>query len=717
MKAFKRVFKYIWPQWHRLVTIGCSALLIGILFSLSFATILPLLKVMMGEEGLHGWINRKISENRYGFSFYVPDSIELSDPNNPDAAYFLRISGVKKNSFAEQAGLKPEDLIVGAASKTISGDERIPSSILLSELAEISNVKSIPIQYRRLDENGEFKPEPEKLELQCDQKPFYADYAQRLLEFIPKERTRENKKKTVIFIIVLMAVVTTLRCIARFYQDYTVQKLTHTTLADLRKDAFQHSLDIPVGFFADEGPSDTVSRLFGDIMVVGVGIKILLGKTLREPLKAIGLIAWAMWIDHNLTLVFLCGAPLSLYAISKLGRKIKRATKKSLVTSAEMLGKLRETLGAIKVVKVYNQQEYEGASFTVINRKLLKRQFRIAKVDSSTGPLMETLGMMAGSLGLVFGAHWVYKGTMQPSDFFTLLILLGTTADSIRKMSDIWNKIQQANAAAERVYEVIDQEPEVESPDTFELEPLKNKIEFRDIVFTYPNSKNPVLKGINLSVEAGHNVAIVGPNGSGKTTLANLIPRFYDPDSGQILIDGKEIHESTLFSLRNQIGMVTQNVITFNDTIAANIAYGKSEATREEIIAASKRAFAHEFISPLPDGYETMIGEQGAGLSGGQLQRIVIARAILKNPAILIFDEATSQIDADSEAKIHEAIEEIMQDRTSFIIAHRFSTVITADVIVVMDDGQIIAQGQHDELIKTCPLYQSLYETQLVKKA
>ena len=714
MKAFKRVFKYIWPQWHRLVTIGCSALLIGILFSLSFATILPLLKVMMGEEGLHGWINRKISENRYGLSFYVPDSIELSDPNNPDVAYFLRIAGVKNNSFAEQARLKQEDQIVGAGSSIISGNERIPSSTLLEELATISNVKLILIQYRRPDEGGRFGPEI-KQELQCGTKPFYADYAQRLLRFIPKERTRENKKKTVIFIIVLMAVVTTVRCLARFYQDYTVQKLAHTTLVDLRKDAFRHSLDIPVGFFADEGPSDTVSRLFGDIMVIGVGIKILLGKTLREPLKAIGLIACAMWIDHNLTLVFLCGAPLSLYAISKLGRKIKRATKKSLVTCAEMLGKLKETLGAIKVVKVYNQQEYEGASFTAINRKLLKRQFRIAKVDSSTGPLMETLGMMAGSMGLVFGAHWVYRGTMQPSDFFTLLILLGTTADSIRKMSDVWNKIQQANAAAERVYEVIDQEPEVESPDAFEIEPLKNKIEFRDIVFTYPNSEIPVLKGINLSVEAGHNVAIVGPNGSGKTTLANLIPRFYDPDSGQILIDGKEIHESTLFSLRSQIGMVTQNVVTFNDTIAANIAYGKPDATREEIIAAAKRAFAHEFISPLPDGYETMIGEQGAGLSGGQLQRIVIARAILKNPAILIFDEATSQIDADSEAKIHEAIEEIMQDRTSFIIAHRFSTVITADVIVVMDDGRIIAQGQHDELIQTCPLYQSLYETQLVK--
>jgi ABC-type multidrug transport system fused ATPase/permease subunit len=323
--------------------------------------------------------------------------------------------------------------------------------------------------------------------------------------------------------------------------------------------------------------------------------------------------------------------------------------------------------------------------------------------------------MIAGSAGLIFGAHWVYKGTMQPSDFFALLIALGATADSVRRMSDVWNKIQQANAAAERVYAIVDQQPEVENPDAFELESMKRKIEFRDIVFTYPGSDTPVLKGINLSVEAGHNVAIVGPNGSGKTTLANLIPRFYDSDSGQILIDDKDIRSATLFSLRNQIGMVTQDIVTFNDTIAANIAYGKPNATEEEIITAAQRAFAHEFISPLPEGYDTIIGEQGAGLSGGQLQRIVIARAILKNPAILIFDEATSQVDADSEAKIHKAIEEIMKDRTSFIIAHRFSTVITADVIVVMDEGRIIAQGQHDELIQTCSLYQSLYETQLVK--
>jgi subfamily B ATP-binding cassette protein MsbA len=380
-----------------------------------------------------------------------------------------------------------------------------------------------------------------------------------------------------------------------------------------------------------------------------------------------------------------------------------------------MLGKLEETFSAVKIVKVYNQQPYENEKFTGINKGLLRQLFRIAKVNASTGPIMEVLAMIAGAAALIFGVHWVVRGGIDGSEFFVLVGLLGAAAEGIRKSSDIWPKLQQANAAAERVYAVIAEPTEKEKADAVELKPMSRSIEFRDVVFSYPRTDRPVLKGINLKITAGHNVAIVGPNGSGKTTLANLIPRFYDPDSGRILVDDKDIRDVTLFSLRSQIGMVTQNVVTFNDTVAANIAYGKPDATQEEIIAAARRAFAHEFISPLPNGYDTIIGEQGTGLSGGQLQRIIIARAILKNPAILIFDEATSQVDADSEAKIHKAIEEIMKGRTSFVIAHRFSTVITADVIVVMDDGQIITRGQHDQLMQSCSLYQSLYETQLVK--
>lgn len=710
MDAFKRSFKYVWPQWQRLVVILCSAIAVGMLFSFSIATVLPLLKVMMGEEGLHGWVNRKICEGRYGLTFYVADRNELLDPNNAEIAFFLRVADIEDDGLAAKAGLMRDDKIVGAGNAL---EGRVPSSTLLREMANVERNSPIQIRCKRDDGSGNLMLVP--LEVIAGKRPFYADSAQWMLKFLPKDQTRESMRTAVVAIILLMLATTAMRCAARFCQVYTVQKLMNTMVADLREDAFKHSLEIPVGFFDSEGATDTVSRLLGDVGVVGMGMKVLLGKTLREPLKALSLMAVALWIEPKMTLIFMGGAPMAIFAISRLGKKIKRATKKSLMASSTMLGKLKEALGAVKIIKVYNQQDYECASFSVANRNVLKQQIRIAKVDASTEPLMETLGMLAGSIGLVFGAHWVYKGQMQASDFFTLLILLGGTAESVRKTSDVWNKLQQANAAAERVFSVIDQEPEVESPDAFELAPLKNKIEFKDVVFSYASSQSPVLKNINLSVEAGHNVAIVGPNGSGKTTIANLIPRLYDPQSGQVLIDGKDIRQATLFSLRNQIGLVTQNVTTFNDTIAANIAYGKRDATREQIIAAAKRSFAHEFIAPLPDGYDTVIGEQGAGLSGGQLQRIVIARAILKNPAILIFDEATSQVDAESEAKIHKAIEEIMQDRTSFIIAHRFSTVISADVIVVMDQGRIIAQGQHDELIKTCPLYHSLYETQLVK--
>jgi subfamily B ATP-binding cassette protein MsbA len=714
MKAFWRVFEYIWPQWPRLIVIFVSAILISILFSLSFMTIIPLLKVMMGEEGLHGWADRKVCERRYGMKFYTPDRIDFADPNKPDIAYYLIVTKVKPDGHAYAAGLREQDWIVGAGSSvTGEGADKIVATRLLEELAKAGGSEKIPVRYKRFDQGG--ASELQDAVLDSGRRPFYLDSVQGLLSLLPREQTPEIKTRAISMIIILMGIFTVIRCTARYYQQYTAEKVVQTAVVNLRKDVFSHVLNMPVRFFESEHPSDTVSRLVRDTGQLAAGTKAMFGKALLEPMKAMALIAGAMIIDFKLTVIFLCSAPFVMVVIGQLGRKIKRATRKSLMSWSLMLAKLKESLTAIKIVKVYNRQEYENANFDVINKGLLKQLFRIAKIDAATSPIMEVLGMVAGGAALLFGAHWVARQEIEASEFITLIALLGTAAECIRKGSDIWNKIQQANAAAERVYAIIDLECEAESPAAHEFGPLKDKIEFKDIVFTYPGSEIPALKQVNLSVEAGHNVALVGPNGSGKTTLANLIPRFYDPDSGRILIDGKDIREAKLHSLRSQIGMVTQNVITFNDTIAANIAYGKPGATREEIIAAARRSFAHEFVAPLPKGYDTMIGEDNIGLSGGQLQRIVIARAILKNPAILIFDEATSQVDADSEAKIHNAIEEIMQDRTCFIIAHRFSTVITADIIVVMDNGRIVAQGQHNELMKTCPLYQGLYETQLVK--
>ncbi|MCX5647290.1 MAG: ABC transporter transmembrane domain-containing protein [Phycisphaerae bacterium] len=730
MKAFAQMLRYIWPQWPRIIVVVLSAVAIAMMLSLSFVTIIPLMKVMIGTEGLHGWVDRKASEYFYGLEFYTPSPEELTDGGGPSLRTHLLVTKVGKDSLAERAGLRPQDRIGNVGNLRMEEPNTLYSR-LLQELATAER-GTVQIELKRSQNNAfpslsramNTPGNREYLETlgwkwfqraQWQAGVTAVRGMQWLAAFLPREQTAENKVKAVFLIVLVTGVTTVIRCVAKYFQDYLGQKIVEVSTNHLREDVFTRLMRMPVGIFANEKPSDFISRIVRDTVTMGGALRVLLGKALREPMNAIAMLAVALYINWHLALVFLGGAPIVLVLFGTFGRKMKKATRRSLVASSQMLARLQEAVAGLRVIKVYNQEQYELERFSNINDRLLKQLLNMSKVDAATQPVLEVLGMFAGCAALVVGMRWVATEHLDGAEFLTLLVLLGAAAEATRKTSDIWTKIQSANAAAERIFEMLDQPVEVEKPDAVVLPPVKKSIEFQDITFSYPGAVHPALDGINLVVTAGHNVAVVGPNGSGKTTLANLLPRFYDPDAGRILIDGCDVRDVTLRSLRDQIGMVTQQVISFNDTIAANIGYGRSGAMRDEIVAAAQRAYAHEFICRLPKGYDAMIGEQGVGLSGGQLQRIVIARAILKNPAILIFDEATSQIDADSEAKIHVAIEEIMQGRTTFIIAHRFSTVIAADVIVVMNEGRIVAQGQHEDLMRTCPIYQALYETQLIK--
>ncbi|MCJ7544140.1 MAG: ATP-binding cassette domain-containing protein, partial [Phycisphaerae bacterium] len=539
---------------------------------------------------------------------------------------------------------------------------------------------------------------------------------------IPEPHDQAERLPLFQWLLGVVLVLTIIRATFTFIQEYLIGTAIWQGIMDLRCENYDTVLRLPTTFFSEKGVSDATSRFIQDTNVLARGQNTLLGKTLVEPAKAIGSLVLALTMSWPLTLMALVSGPPAFLLIRKFGKKMHRASRRSLESWSSMLAVLGETLQGIRVVKAYTMEAAERLRFFRVNRALLKQQRRMERLDAAGGPTVEAMGMVAGMLAAAAAGYLVFVGLglgdffyrMDRDQFLTWMVALFAMFDPVRKLAKVSMRFQEAEAAAQRIFELRDIPHEPHVVDAPALARHRQSIEFRNVSFRYPSAAEDAVKHADFHIRAGQTVAIVGPNGSGKTTLVSLVPRLLTPASGQVLIDGVDIAGVSLKSLRSQIGLVTQDTVMFHATIGENIAYGKRRARREEVLAAAARAFVDEFVRQLPDGYDTMVGEHGATLSGGQKQRISIARAILRDPAILIFDEAMSQVDAESENRIHQALAEFAKGRTTLLVAHRFATVLAADHIVVMNAGAIIDSGTHGELLGRCELYRNLYQTQFI---
>ncbi len=504
--------------------------------------------------------------------------------------------------------------------------------------------------------------------------------------------------------------------ISGYLQAYFMAYVEQGLVKDIRNEIYRHLHTLSLGYFTSERTGNLISRITNDVNIINTGISATFLNLVREPLLIVVFLMIAISINWRLTLISLLVLPFALYFISKLGLRLHKESRVSQERMADITSVLHETISGVKVVKAFGMEEFETKKFQAQTWRYFKSLLKITRIRNLASPITEFLSVVAGVVIIWYGGMQVLElGTMRASEFLTFLIAIFQIMPPVKELTSVNNRIQESTSAAKRVFEILDIEPDVkEEPNAIELQEFKDEIVFENVWFSYNGAKNGdfILKGINLKVKKGEILAIVGPSGAGKSTLVDLIPRFYDPTEGRILIDGIDIRMIKIKSLRDKIGIVTQETILFNDTIRNNIAYGLEDCPIERIIEAAKAANAHDFIMQLPEGYDTVIGERGMKLSGGQRQRISIARALLKNPPILILDEATSNLDAESEILVQEAIERLMQNRTVFVIAHRLSTIRNADRIIVIDNGRIVQEGKHEELIHQDGLYKKLYEMQ-----
>jgi subfamily B ATP-binding cassette protein MsbA len=504
------------------------------------------------------------------------------------------------------------------------------------------------------------------------------------------------------------------KALCEYLAEYLINYVGFSVIMDLRNQLYERIMQQSMAFFHRHSTGQLMSTIVNDIEKIQLAVSHVLADLLRQSFTLIGMLLVLFVLDWRLALLSFTAIPLVMIPSARIGRMVRRSTRRSQANLGELSQLLQETISGNRIVKAFRMERWETGRFRSAARRLLQANLRYVRAQAATSPLMEVLGAFTIVFLLLYARDRILHQQLTTGMFVSFIYALFKTYDPIKRLSGINNSFQQAIGASAKVFELLELREDIaEMPSAKTLPPFSRSIVFDNVSFSYGGpGGEPVLRNISLEVKAGEVVAIVGPSGAGKSTLANLIPRFFDPTSGRVLIDGVDVRDATLDSLRAQISMVTQEMILFNDTVRNNISYGRPQVSDDEIDRAAQAAMAYDFIREMPAGYDTAIADRGERLSGGQRQRLAIARALLKNAPVLILDEATSELDTESEQLVQKALANLIAGRTVIVIAHRLSTVRTADKIVVLERGRVAETGAHDELLRRGGLYRRLHEMQ-----